>query len=55
MLHLCVFQSRLILKRYLIEVKLEMAAGGPGDHPLTDVINYNMDVYAGQTHEKILI
>lgn len=22
-----------------------MAAGGPGDHPLTDVINFNFEVY----------
>ncbi len=22
-----------------------MAAGGPGDHPLTDIILYNQDVY----------
>lgn len=22
-----------------------MAAGGPGDHPLTDIVNYNLEVY----------
>ena len=22
-----------------------MAAGGPGDHPLTDILNFNLDVY----------
>ena len=22
-----------------------MAAGGPGDHPLTDILKYNFDVY----------
>jgi hypothetical protein len=22
-----------------------MAAGGPGDHPLTDIIRFNLDVY----------
>lgn len=22
-----------------------MAAGGPGDHPLTDIVKFNLDVY----------
>lgn len=22
-----------------------MAAGGPGDHPLTDIVNFNLEVY----------
>ncbi len=22
-----------------------MAAGGPGDHPLSDILNFNMEVY----------
>jgi hypothetical protein len=22
-----------------------MAAGGPGDHPLTDIVSYNLDIY----------
>jgi hypothetical protein len=25
-----------------------MAAGGPGDHPLTDVVKYNIDVFNQQ-------
>ena len=25
-----------------------MAAGGPGDHPLTDVIEYNLKVYGSE-------
>ena len=23
-----------------------MAAGGPGDHPMTDIVKYNLDVYS---------
>jgi len=30
-----------------------MAAGGPGDHPLTDVINYDIGVY-GKVADDLL-
>ncbi len=28
-----------------------MPAGGPGDHPLTDVINFNLEVYGNEADE----
>ena len=30
-----------------------MAAGGPGDHPLTDVINYNLKVYGNEADDLL--
>jgi hypothetical protein len=30
-----------------------MAAGGPGDHPLTDVINYDIEVYGKEADELL--
>lgn len=30
-----------------------MAAGGPGDHPLTDILNFNLDVYNIECDELI--
>ena len=30
-----------------------MAAGGPGDHPLTDIVNYNLEVYNKRCDELI--
>ncbi|RTZ01568.1 hypothetical protein [Flavobacterium sp. GSP6] len=30
-----------------------MAAGGPGDHPLTDVVNFNLKVYNKECDELI--
>lgn len=30
-----------------------MAAGGPGDHPLTDIINYKLNVYNKECDELI--
>ncbi len=30
-----------------------MAAGGPGDHPLTDILNFNLDVYNKECDELI--
>jgi|688.fasta_scaffold354716_2 hypothetical protein len=30
-----------------------MAAGGPGDHPLTDIINFNLNVYNKECDELI--
>jgi hypothetical protein len=30
-----------------------MAAGGPGDHPLTDVVNFNLKVYNKECDEII--
>ena len=30
-----------------------MAAGGPGDHPLTDVLNFKLDVYNNNCDELI--
>jgi hypothetical protein len=31
-----------------------MAAGGPGDHPLTDVLKYHLEVY-GKTCDSLII
>ena len=30
-----------------------MAAGGPGDHPLTDIINFNLKVYNSECDELV--
>jgi len=30
-----------------------MAAGGPGDHPLTDIINFKLNVYSEECDELI--
>ncbi len=30
-----------------------MAAGGPGDHPLTDIVRFNLDVYSPAFDELI--
>jgi hypothetical protein len=30
-----------------------MPAGGPGDHPLTDILNFNLDVYDKKCDELI--
>ncbi|EKT4550760.1 hypothetical protein JE952_002416 [Flavobacterium psychrophilum] len=30
-----------------------MAAGGPGDHPITDIINFNLKVYNKECDELI--
>ena len=30
-----------------------MAAGGPGDHPLTDIVNYKLEVYNKECDELI--
>lgn len=30
-----------------------MAAGGPGDHPLTDIMNFNLKVYNKECDELI--
>jgi hypothetical protein len=30
-----------------------MAAGGPGDHPLTDILHYKLRVYGPETDELI--
>ncbi|MFM1998498.1 MAG: hypothetical protein RL204_445 [Bacteroidota bacterium] len=30
-----------------------MAAGGPGDHPLTDIVNFNLKVYNKKCDELI--
>jgi hypothetical protein len=30
-----------------------MAAGGPGDHPMTDVVKYNLDVF-GKTCDSLI-
>jgi len=30
-----------------------MAAGGPGDHPLTDIVNFNLKVYNKECDELI--
>ena len=33
--------------------RIAMAAGGPGDHPLSDVLNFNLDVYNKTCDELI--
>ncbi|WP_162127670.1 hypothetical protein [Flavobacterium phycosphaerae] len=30
-----------------------MAAGGPGDHPLTDIVNFNLKVYNSECDELV--
>ncbi|RZL45139.1 MAG: hypothetical protein EOP00_18100 [Pedobacter sp.] len=30
-----------------------MAAGGPGDHPLSDILAYNLDVYNNQCDKLV--
>ena len=30
-----------------------MSAGGPGDHPLTDIINHEMDVYGREADDLL--
>lgn len=30
-----------------------MTAGGPGDHPLTDVINFNLEIYGAPADELL--
>ncbi len=30
-----------------------MAAGGPGDHPLTDVINYDIETYGKEADDLL--
>lgn len=31
-----------------------MTAGGPGDHPLSDVLNYGIEVYGAATDELLV-
>ncbi|HKJ50682.1 MAG TPA: hypothetical protein VKB27_04225 [Gammaproteobacteria bacterium] len=31
-----------------------MTAGGPGDHPLSDVLNYGVEVYGADTDELLV-
>ena len=31
-----------------------MTAGGPGDHPLSDVLNYGLEVYGAETDELLV-
>ena len=31
-----------------------MAAGGPGDHPITDILNYNIEVYGKSTDSSLM-
>lgn len=30
-----------------------MAAGGPGDHPLSDILDYNLEVYGRECDDLI--
>ena len=30
-----------------------MAAGGPGDHPLSDILNYDIEVYGKEADELL--
>ena len=32
-----------------------MTAGGPGDHPLTDVINYDIEMYGKEADQLLKI